>query len=792
VINVITKSGTNEWKGLLGFYAEPGALEAERKQPNEGYQGALATETVDRSQYDITGDISGPLMKDKLFFYGAFNPTFTLLDRQAPECLTGRLVGTANCNRPGLRDLGEQTQERTLLNYAGKLNWIPTSNHTFEVSAFGEESGFNEGGNRSLARNDNVTFSSLDFGSLNVSARYDGIFSSNFFGQAKIALAQNDFTEEFLFGDRFQYSDRRTANFVTRGGPGFFENNESENLQISARGTYLFDAGGSHEVNIGYNYEDVDWTAIRRYTGPDVPINIEGFGDVTLFGVSARLYTESQRGIDADGDPTTDLPIFQFIRGNFNDPNLTTSTKYHSFYLQDQWEVTDWLTLKPGVRYDYQSLNGAGPDAISVDFSGNWAPRIGAIIDPTRDGRTKIFANYGRFFEKIPLDIAVRSLSVEQGVTSVYYTAIPNGSDFDIGTQITAPEDVVLSGAHPTVIVDGTESQYSDELVLGAEREVFTNFSLGARFIHRNLGRVLEDVSGATVTAYLLGIASSTDYVITNPDGDTDIFNEDGTLACSDPVHGTGCTGDGAADGFADPKRNYNAVELTAEKRYSNNWTVLANYRWARLEGVYEGLFRNDNGQSDPNITSLYDFPVDKYLGFQFDEGLLNTDRTHVFNVNGSRKFGALNLGVGFRATSGTPITSLGHHPIYGNGGEIPIFERGDADGDGEVDRTDWNTDLNLNVSYPIEFGSARLTLQGDVFNVFNTREEITVDEFATLDVHPLFVGDPAPGGGTVTENDVLNNLTLADFYGDLSEDFGKPLTYDRPLYVRLAAKIEF
>ena len=49
---------------------------------------------------------------------------------------------------------------------------------------------------------------------------------------------------------------------------------------------------------------------------------------------------------------------------------------------------------------------------------------------------------------------------------------------------------------------------------------------------------------------------------------------------------------------------------MTADKRFANNWALQASYRYSRLRGTYEGFFRDDNGQSDPGITSLFDFPT--------------------------------------------------------------------------------------------------------------------------------------------------------------------------------------
>ncbi len=55
------------------------------------------------------------------------------------------------------------------------------------------------------------------------------------------------------------------------------------------------------------------------------------------------------------------------------------------------------------------------------DLTHNWAPRIGLIVDPFNDRKTKVFATWGRFFEKVPLDIAVRSLSDETSITGALY-----------------------------------------------------------------------------------------------------------------------------------------------------------------------------------------------------------------------------------------------------------------------------------------------------------------------------------------------------------------------------------
>src|SRR5262249_26853143 len=60
---------------------------------------------------------------------------------------------------------------------------------------------------------------------------------------------------------------------------------------------------------------------------------------------------------------------------------------------------------------------------------------------------------------------------------------------------------------------------------------------------------------------------------------------------------------------FEKPKREYNAFVLTASKRLSHNFIILASYTYSRNPGNYPGLFSYNNNQLDPNISSQYDLP---------------------------------------------------------------------------------------------------------------------------------------------------------------------------------------
>lgn len=753
VINVVTHSGTNEVHGALYAYTSPVWAEGTFKQVNDLRVSAPLSETHGRSAFDFGANVGGPLIRNKLFWYGSFNPSFISRDREAPK-------GYA------LRDLGVLPWDTHSYNWVGKLNYEIAANHHIEGTAFADPSRDPIGAHRTLVRNDLDANSSNLYGTRNWAVKYNGLFGANTLVNAQFAWNHTymvETPEKNLYQVRDYSKPTATGAYTYTGGVGFMENSDSNNRQYNFMITRNLGMGplGSHQIDLGYGFNQVRYDALHTYSGPTwtVPeangVPAEDVGK-TVFGGQFYLYPTRSIG------GTTYSNVYRNIRGNFspNPPTVATATDYDSAFIQDAWQINRYITAKLGVRWEEQKING---NLNKYTFAGNWAPRLGFIIDPTGSRKTKLFANWGRFYEKIPQDLAVRAMSEESAYNLGYSFSLPPT------TATVVPGSSWLPyGTSPTVIYGGTKSQYQEEIVAGVEREFGQGFVVSARFIHRDLKRMIEDISGVTVEANAAGVPQQ--FVLTNPSASLDIFHNpvecSGGPNCDTADYDPGYTfdsgtlgSDGIPDTFPNPRRMYKAMELTAEKRFANNWSIYATYRLAKLFGNYEGLFRNDNGQSDPNITSLFDFIWSPALGDQFKVGPLPTDRRQIANLYGNylvkRK---LNLGFGWNVMSGVPLSKLMAHPAYGNSGEVPVGGRG------AFGRSPTQTYFDARAEYTLAVRGDRqkLKLSSDLFNVFNRKTADEIDQNAEL-----AAGDP-------------------------SKDWLTAYSYHRPFYARFSLRFEF
>ena len=829
IVNIITQSGGNEYHGSIYGFAKPSAFEAKRRQADDfrvNKQGDLLHE----ENYDAGADVGGyvPGLKDKLFFFGSFNPTVrreivTGVHANAADISAGNgaIVNTGLFNQRG-----EFARRYRTLNYAGKLDWVLNSNHQITFSIFGDPTKTNLSSFAFLNIDNNTADSILDYGTRNWALRYNGSLSPTWTLNSSFSQGKSHFNETG-FADINQIAIRLPIDPVrgnfTAVGRGFFEPTQSTNWKWDINTAKIWNHWGQHNVGIGYTYQRSLYSGSRERSGPRFPIPSENAigtpaSDLGIPDFAAGQDFNVQFRLRAQSATCTLCPLFnvrgnlvpvslQVFRGEFGPPTFDTRANYNAGYVQDTWRINKHITALLGLRQEQERVIGS-PNSVTqaryaYSFTDQWAPRLGVAVDPTGTGKIKVYYNFGRFFEFLPLDAAERSLSQEldflgarfapaftvNGAGQRIVTLDANGAPIPVidaahllsGTAAAGglSNAISVSASDLSAVTAGTKLGFQDEHIVGADFQLPHSFVLSVRYQYRNLKRVIEDMAVLSPEAANAGIGQT--FFIGNPssrlDAATNIqeftFPIGGTApaGCTsgistevdDPVTGAplgnvcfGSVGinpitggsinvpDGTPDGFPDPVRKYRAFEFELNKRFTNHWQLLSNFRIASLRGNYEGHLRNDNGQTDPGISSLFDFTQGLFnlLGDQFQVGPLNTDRRFVSNIYASYGFSkdrtgfnlralqGLNLGLGFHMESGIPISEFLPHPVYLNAGEVPVGGRG------KLGRTPFFEQLDLHADYPWVISErAKISFIADFFNVTNNRKLRLPDQFRQLDL---------------------------------------------------------
>jgi Carboxypeptidase regulatory-like domain/TonB-dependent Receptor Plug Domain len=348
VINVVTKSGTNNLRASVFGYSHPKSFENAWRQ----VRTVNGTVNTTHSQLSDAGaTVGGPIQHDHVFYFVAIDPQWE------------RRTLTAPADFP-LASLGGVDRDRWVINYAAKGTGQVTPSHRFDASFFGDPAHGATGPQRtnSLLRTTTSGFSALDqYGGHNQTVHYSGSLSSKMLIDASISHALNQLTEIPSVNDDAVTDFTVTPN-VLSGGIGFFEaGNKSNSWQYRAKATSIHNGAGQHQIGYGFNYERLAYDQINQRTGPTF---ITPAGDRTATGAQIAILP----------DPTFG-EIFRVTRANLNAARNTTQ-RYWAGFVEDTWQVGSRLTISPGVRYEQETLSGTIVENFTLKQ--NWAPRIGA------------------------------------------------------------------------------------------------------------------------------------------------------------------------------------------------------------------------------------------------------------------------------------------------------------------------------------------------------------------------------------------------------------------------------
>jgi hypothetical protein len=758
VFNVITKSGSNELRGdVFGYLSQ---ADWSDKRLTRLQKGTTFTADVTDSR-DVGISLGGPIMKDRLWFFGAYNPSRRTTD-----------IGEAT---PLLGDAATEFEQRTN-NYAGKLTFAVTPNHNLVATAFGDpttQEGWLIRGLTAPPAELGAADRKAEIGSDNLTLRYNGVFTQNFLAEASVGRHKRENTLQ-PNSERGRTIPRQIDETLGGGFQrGGFQRTQNDTSNRDSWGLKLSNYFTAHELRYGYDVDKNKYHADTHETW------FRHFGPITtsrfVGDCAGQECTQIQERVySVNGDGTTDS---------------------QAAFLSDQWKVLPNLQLNLGVRWEKQrltsdrgayvastvaeSLDPEHVDAIVLD--NNWAPRLGVVWDPMNNGRSKIYGYAGRFFEEVPLDINIRAISGEDYLINDYshrvpatgpadYWYNPNGSPIPNSIRgatrgTTANGWTIyrlrnLTAANFTPLDRDLKAQYQDEFIVGGEYQFGDVWSAGVRLVDRELKRVIEDIGTFEPGDDPGSPPALAGYIVGNP--------------------GEG----GLGAPFEKPKRYYRAAEFTLQRAFRDNWQLIASYVYARARGNYEGLFMSGYEQLDPNILALYDIP--SFL--QNAEGKLRADRPVNIKVHSSYRlpFG-LTLSEGFYYTSGSPISAQGPELENGYGdGTIFLLPRGS---EGRTDNV-WSLDLHADYALPFWHGANRsISLILDVFNVTNQRAVLEVDQDY---IYQALEGQPGYGAWFADNNLDFNGNPKFISGAPASPYFKTPQLYQSPRSVQLGVRVAF
>ena len=722
--NVITKSGSNTFHGSANYFFQNDGLVAENKNsPDEEF-----------STFDTAFTFGGPLLRDKAWFFGSYRRTER--DDDVTSLDTLELLRSVN----NKQDQG----------YA-KGTFAPTASDSFSVTFLNDPTTISGSDNRDIT---NARDRSIEQGGNRYAINYSRVL-----GTALVDVAYNVHNGEVSQFSAirepqntilFRSTDSRTLADEQLGGFGQDLINQRDVKLATASvqwnlGRHTIKAGGDYQWN--ENFRNTQYLDGAIYTS--LPAHLSGLtaGDVSIGSFSGSIgfdpfNTSDFEGLirtidaasnrnafyaalDANGNGTItadELASRLAYTSTAGNPNglinydrtfqssegpQETKSKGFSLFAQDTFSFNRF-TFNLGLRAEqWKHFATTGENIFTFDWE--VAPRLSAVFDVRGDGRQKLSAYWGRYYDPIRNNMTNFAGTLTGSVLEEQVFLLGDWVTFRTrGGQ--TQQDAFFA---PT-----TQTPYTDDLQVGYEVDLGRSMSFGATYTNRRTRDILEDYDLSLYAVDTEGSTAAYPGPIDHPDSlwlGLDYFGYTENPG-SNFVIAT----------LAGGERNYNGLELAFRKRYSDNWQALASYTYNNAEG-------NTNSDSNADFQGdvLY---LDPRAPGQYAKQPGNIP--HLFKVAGSYTLPmGLEFGAAFRYNSGTiasrtELRSARNLPIRVPAGQTFEFagitsERWITPGSvGTLQNPAWSQ-LDLRAQYRYRLDPASLEVFVDVFNVLDNQDSI-------------------------------------------------------------------
>ena len=684
VVNVIMKKGSNAYHGSLFAQFENDGLDGSpnaysRYDPNSvflnpGDPGGATNGYIDAGSQNYqpikahTSDVmpgftfGGPILKDKIFGFVAFNPEWNDQERKINYNVPGSSF-------PGLGVVPFSRNQQTFYTTARVDAAVSQKVRVFGswLYQYQRESGVN------LPASDSTS------GLFNLSSTVDPTSYPHNVGYVAPNVTIN-FGADFTLTPRLvattrlgyyfeNYGDRgyptnstlfiwQTDGLATDGAtdnlgaplpaslqqvPGFFNDpysgtftrrNSNKALQYDADLAWFKSGwGGTHNFKFGYQLNRLQNDILQSYNEPYVQLFVGSgangaYAPLSPNGVAACATATYQFSDGSCAGLYGTANVFDFGTGG----NVTSFN--HGLFAQDAWTIGHGLTLNAGLRFDREYLPASSEAALkSNPINFGWgdkiAPRIGAAWDVFKDGRMKVFGSYGKFFDIMKLNVAISSFggqywnnceyTLDTSDLSTIVPALNSAGRYCVGSSPTDTATGALwaGGATPAGMT------FIENINNRTFPTTCSNCTLTSTAVTPGL-KPYEQHESVFGVDYAINKSLSfearwdrrrLDHVI---EDSSIINNGNETFVVGNPGQGKESTYDGfynylystpppACSGAQCPEqhmvqaaRSYDGLEFRLTKAQGHHWFGMFSYTYSHLRGNYTGLTSSDisDGQS--------------------------------------------------------------------------------------------------------------------------------------------------------------------------------------------------
>ncbi len=617
VLNMITKSGGNKLGGGFSLYGENDKLQSAQSIPkNDPKYANVGTGNPLDYYFEYGGDIGGPIIKDKLWFYGSYR------DTEISRYIIGFTLNNVL-----------QTEYSKLEHGTFKLTYQLSDNNKLMGWAYYDNKKMPYRGG-SYTRPAETTFVQ-DSPSWFWHLEDTWTLSSNLLLNFKLGIndmwwqtgpqASVDMNSPSI---KIYYTTPITGGWNT----SYYQYSwyYSDRYQANAYANYFADdfLGGEHEVKVGFEYSNAPFSTTRKFPG------------------NHSLYFDN-------ADRTGAYQVWTYRDVIWNQTDVVYSGYVSDvFSLKKHWTFTLGLRLddtrmninasdvgsNPWTDYYYANRTTAPQVRHQDDIKGivsflTLSPRLGVTYDLFDNGNSVFKAHFARYAYQVSYDPAYRAIAT--GTWEIDYSwTDANGDKMAQTSELGSIK--YTSIAQTTKIDPNIKSPFTNEFVGGYEMKVARNFGIGLNFIWRETSRFWRSDNLAV---------SPSDYTEMKvqdpgPDGTVGTSDDGGQLS----VYNLAKDKVGVSDIYITEqpgyKTGYSGLEFTVNKRYSQGWQFMGSVSYGKTKVTLPV-----EAVDDPNNRIMQDGAVDW------------NDATWIIKASGSYDLPwGFYLGAFFNYRSGYPI----------------------------------------------------------------------------------------------------------------------------------------